>query len=73
MPAGDLQLSGALVLEDTATPILQTDASNYGIGGYVFMVTGGNVCVVRFFSKALIGAELNWSVQEKECYGIFYG
>ena len=60
-------------LDDTATPILQTDASYYGIGGYVFMVTNGKVRVVRFFSKALTGAQLNWSVREKECYGIFYG
>ena len=29
--------------------------------------------MVRFFSKALIDAQLNWSVQEKECYGILYG
>ena len=60
-------------LEDTAIPILQTDASDYGIGGYVFMVTNDKVCVVRFFSKALTGVQLNWSVWEKECYGIFYG
>ncbi len=60
-------------LEDTATPILQTDASDYGIGGYVFMVTNGKVRVVHFYSKALTGAQLNWSVREKECYGIFYG
>jgi hypothetical protein len=37
------------------------------------MVTNGRVRVVRFFSKALIGPQLNWSVREKECYGIFYG
>ena len=37
------------------------------------MVTNGMVRVVRFFSKALIGAQLNWSVWEKEFYGIFYG
>ena len=61
------------VLEDTATLILLTDASDDGIGGYVFMVTNGKVRVVRFFSKALTGAQLNWSVREKECYGIFYG
>ena len=60
-------------LDDTATPILQTDASDYGIDGYVFMVTNGKVRVVRFFSKALVGAQLNWSVREKKCYGIFYG
>ena len=38
-------------LEDTATPILQTDASDYGIGGFVFMITGGKVRVVRFSAK----------------------
>jgi hypothetical protein len=37
------------------------------------MVTEGRVRVVRFFSKVLIGAQLNWSVREKVCYGIFYG
>ena len=46
-------------LEDTATPILQTDASDYGIGGYMYMVTNGQVRVIRFFSKALVGAQLN--------------
>jgi hypothetical protein len=51
-------------LEDTATPILQTDASDYGLN---------KVRVVRFFSKALVGPQLNWSVREKECYGLFYG
>ena len=40
LSAGDLEL---YFLEDTATPILQTDASDYGIGGYVFMVTNGKV------------------------------
>jgi len=55
LPASNLQLSGALFLEDTATSILQSDASDYGIGGYVFMVTEGKVRVFRFFSKALIG------------------
>ncbi len=48
-------------LEDTATPILQTDASDYGIGGYLYMVTNGKVRVIRFFSKALVGPQLNWS------------
>jgi len=28
-------------LEDTATPILHTDASDYGIGGCLYMVTNG--------------------------------
>ena len=60
-------------LDDTSTPIVQTDASDYGIGGYVFMVTNGKVRVIRYFSKALQGAQLNWSAREKEFYGIYYG
>ena len=60
-------------LEDTATPILQTDASDYGIGGYMYMVTNGQVRVVRFFSKSLVGSQLNWSAREKECYAIYFG
>ena len=38
-------------LEDTATPILQTDASDYGNGGYLFIVTNSKVREVRFFTK----------------------
>ena len=37
------------------------------------MVTNGKVRVVRFFSKALVGPQLNWSFRKKECYDIFYG
>ena len=33
----------------------------------------GNYYVVRFFNKALVGAQLKRSVREKECYGILYG
>jgi len=35
-------------LEDTATPILQTDASDYGIGGYLYMIVDHQVRVIRF-------------------------
>jgi hypothetical protein len=60
-------------LDDTTTPIIQTDASDYGIGGYMYMVVKGQVRVVRFFSKFLTGSQLNWSAREKECYGTYYG
>ena len=55
------------------TSILQADASDYGVGGYLFSVTNGKVRVIQFFSKALIGAQLNWSAREKECYGTYFG
>ena len=60
-------------LEDTVTPILHTDASDYGIGGYLYMIVNHQVRVIRFFSKSLVGSQLNWSSREKECYGIYYG
>ncbi len=60
-------------LEGTVTPILQTDASDYGIGGYLYMIVNHQVRVIRFFSKSLVGSQLNWSIREKECYGIYYG
>ena len=34
------------------------------------MITNGKVRVVRFFSKALVGPQLNCSVREKEFYGV---
>ena len=37
------------------------------------MVTNGKVRVIRYFSKALQGAQLNWSAREKECYAIYFG
>jgi len=37
------------------------------------MVTNDKVRVIRFFSKALTGAQLKWSTREKECYGIYFG
>ena len=43
-------------LEDTATPILQSNASDNGIGGYLYMVTNDKVGVILYFSKALTGA-----------------
>ena len=46
-------------LEDTVSPILQTKSSDYGIVGYLYMVTNGKVRVIRFFSKALLGPKLN--------------
>jgi hypothetical protein len=65
-------LSAVIFFEDTSTPILQTDASDYGIGGYLYMITNGQLRVVRFFRKALVGSQLNWSEREKECYGTYY-
>jgi sorbitol-specific phosphotransferase system component IIC len=39
------------------SPILQTDASDYGIGGYLYMIVNHEVRVIRFFSKSLVGSQ----------------
>ncbi len=37
------------------------------------MIVNHQVRVLRFFSKSLVGSQLNWSARENECYGIYYG
>ncbi len=58
-------------VDDRATIIVMTDASDFGVGSYIFQVIDGKEKPIIFFSKALHGAELNWSTIEKEAYAIF--
>ena len=52
---------------------LETDASDYGIGAYLYQKDGlDKQYTIAFISKNLSGAQLNWSTPEKEAYGIFY-
>jgi hypothetical protein len=52
---------------------LETDACDYGIGSYLYQKDDkGNHYPIAFISKTLTGAQLNWSVPEKEAYSIFY-
>jgi len=37
------------------------------------MIVDHRVRVIRFFSKPLVGSQLNWSARGKGCYGIYYG
>jgi hypothetical protein len=39
----------------------------------LYTIRDKQVRVIRFFSKSLVGSQLNWSAREKECYGIYYG
>ncbi len=58
---------------DLKLPIhVRTDASDYGIGGYIiFQIDQQKELPIRFVSKALHKAQLNWSTIEKEAYAIF--
>ena len=60
-------------LDSNAPVYVLTDASDYGIGCYIYQLgADGKEKPVRFMSKALSGAQLNWSTIEKEAYAIFY-
>jgi hypothetical protein len=52
--------------------VVMTDASDFGIGAYIFQRVDGQERPIIFLSKALHGAQLNWSTIEKEAYAIFY-
>jgi hypothetical protein len=55
--------------------ILETDASDYGIGAFLYQLRHDGDTEVRepiaFMSRTLQGAQKNWSTIEKECYSIF--
>ncbi len=61
-------------LDDKLPIFLHTDASDYGIGAYLFQRDENNNLdkPVGFISKSLAKERLNWSVPEKEAYAIFY-
>ena len=60
-------------MSDTAPITLSTDASDYGVGGYLFQTVDGIDQPVAFVSKSLSKSQISWwSVIQKEAYGIFY-
>ena len=60
-------------VDDTLPIYVHTDASDYGVGAYVFQqLESGKEVPIRFLSKSLSREELRWSVPEKETYAIFW-
>lgn len=52
---------------------LMTDASQYGIGAYLFQRRKDKKDYpIAYISKSLVGSQLNWSTIEKEAYAIIY-
>jgi hypothetical protein len=61
------------LLDENGEVHLQTDASDYGIGGYLFQIKpDGTVHPIMFISKSLNPVECRWSTPEKEMYAIWY-
>ena len=60
-------------MNDSLPVYLHTDASDYGIGAYLFQLEpSGKEKPIAFISKSLTKERLRWSVPEKEAYAIFY-
>ena len=59
-------------VSDTATIFVNTDASDYGVGGYVYQVVDGQEQPIAFVSGSLQGPQLRWATNEKEAYAIYY-
>ena len=60
--------------EDLGAVYVQTDASNFGIGGYMFQLDKDGVThrPIEFFSKTLSATQRRWGIPDKEAYAIFY-
>ncbi len=60
-------------VQDGLPLFLHTDASDYGIGAYLFQkAADGKEIPIAFVSKSLTAERLNWSVPEKEAYAIVF-
>ena len=51
---------------------LMTDASDYGLGAYLYQVVDGKETPIQFISKTFDETQLKWSTNEKEAYAIIY-
>ena len=58
---------------DDQSPIhLRTDASDFGIGSYLFQARDGKGNPIRVISKAFEREQLRWHTPEKEANAIFH-
>ena len=63
-------LQALYFLDDISPIFLRTDASLYGIGGYLCQIINGIERPIGFMSKKLSDTEQRWNTTEKECYAI---
>ena len=56
---------------DYTSPVtLRTDASDYGIAGYLYQTVNGKEIPIGFMSKSLTDTEKRWKVGDKETFAI---
>ena len=58
-------------IDESEQIFVHTDASNVGIGGYMFQIIDGEEKPVAFISKAYDKTMRKWCPYQKEGFGIF--
>ena len=59
-------------LDTEGEAVLCTDASDYGLGAYLYQIVNGVEQPVMFISKSFNKVQLRWSTIEKEGFAIYY-
>jgi len=59
-------------LDDVSPIFLHTDASDYGVGAYLFQVVEGAEHPIMFLSSTFKREQMRWSAADKECYAIVW-
>lgn len=59
-------------LDNISPIILQTDASQYGIGAALLQQRDDTIVPIALLSKKLNKVQINWSTPEKEAFAIYY-
>jgi hypothetical protein len=59
-------------INDTAPIVLMTDASDYGVGGYLYQMVDDKEQLVALVSKSLTETQMKWSVIQKEAFAIAF-
>lgn len=58
---------------DNVSPIyMETDASDYGVGAYMYQVVDGKEIPIAFISCSIVARMRAWATPVKEGYAIFY-
>ena len=59
-------------MDDKSPIYLHTDASDYGVGAYLFQVVNSVEVPIMFLSQTFKAEQKRWSAADKECYAIVF-
>jgi hypothetical protein len=57
--------------DETSPVFVATDASDYGIGAYLYQLVGDKEVPIGYFCQTLTKVQQRWKTIEKECYAFY--